>query len=63
MASKIIKRNSKIHGQGVFATAAIKKGEDVVQYKGKLRTHAEVDDEYGGRDTAIPSCSSSTTRT
>ena len=51
MASKIIKRTSKIHGQGVFATAAIKKGEDVVQYKGKLRTHAEVDDEYGGRDT------------
>ncbi|MBP8823110.1 MAG: SET domain-containing protein-lysine N-methyltransferase [Flavobacteriales bacterium] len=51
MASKIIKRNSKIHGQGVFATAAIKKGEDVVQYKGKLRTHAEVDDEYGGQDT------------
>lgn len=51
MASKIIKRNSRIHGQGVFATAPIKAGEDVVQYKGKLRTHAEVDDAYGGQDT------------
>lgn len=51
MPSKIIKRSSKIHGQGVFATAPIKAGEDVVQYKGQLRTHTEVDDEYGGQDT------------
>ncbi|MCC6839344.1 MAG: SET domain-containing protein-lysine N-methyltransferase [Flavobacteriales bacterium] len=51
MPSKIIKRSSKIHGQGVFATAPIKAGEDVVQYKGRLRTHAQVDDEYGGQDT------------
>lgn len=51
MPSKIAQRNSKIHGQGVFATAPIKAGEDVVQYKGKLRTHAEVDKEYGGKDT------------
>lgn len=51
MSSKIAQRNSKIHGQGVFATAPIKAGEDVVEYKGKLRTHAEVDEEYGGKDT------------
>lgn len=50
MPSKIIRRNSKIHGQGVFATAPIKAGEEVVEYKGKLRSHAEVDDEYGGHD-------------
>jgi hypothetical protein len=51
MSSKIVQRNSKIHGQGVFATAPIKKGEDVIEYKGKLRTHEEVDEEYGGKDT------------
>ncbi len=51
MPRKIVRRNSRIHGQGVFATAPIAKGEDIVEYKGKLRTHAEVDDEYGGHDT------------
>ena len=51
MPIKIVQRNSKIHGQGVFATAPIKAGEDVVEYKGKLRTHEEVDEEYGGQDT------------
>ncbi len=50
MPTKITQRNSKIHGQGVFALADIKAGEDIVQYKGKLRTHDEVDDEYGGQD-------------
>lgn len=51
MSNKIAQRNSKIHGQGVFATAPIKAGEAVVEYKGKLRTHKEVDEEYGGQDT------------
>lgn len=51
MPSKIVRRNSKIHGQGVFATAPIAKGEEIVEYKGKLRTHDEVDEEYGGEDT------------
>jgi SET domain-containing protein len=51
MSSKIIQRNSRIHGQGVFATADIAAGEEVVEYQGKLRTHAEVDEEYGGQDT------------
>lgn len=51
MSSKIVQRNSRIHGQGVFATAPIKAGEEVVEYKGKLRTHDEVDAEYGGKDT------------
>lgn len=51
MPSKIAQRNSKIHGQGVFATAPIKAGEEVVEYKGKLRTHDEVDEEYGGQDS------------
>lgn len=51
MSNKIIRRNSKIHGQGVFAFAPILAGEDVVEYKGKLRTHEEVDEQYGGDDT------------
>ena len=47
---KIEARLSPIHGNGVFATDAIKKGERIVRYKGTLRTHAEVDEEYGDDD-------------
>ena len=47
---KIEARLSQIHGNGVFATEAIKKGERIVRYKGKLRSHAEVDEEYGEDD-------------
>ena len=47
---KIEARLSTIHGNGVFATEAIKKGERIVRYKGKLRTHEEVDEEYGEDD-------------
>ena len=45
MPLKIARRRSAIHGNGVFATAPIKKGEPVVEYKGKLITHAEADDQ------------------
>lgn len=47
---KIESRQSSIHGNGVFAIAPIAKGERIVRYKGKLRTHAEVDEEYGAID-------------
>lgn len=47
---KIERRQSSIHGNGVFATEAIAKGERLVRYKGTLRTHAEVDEEYGAVD-------------
>ena len=47
---KIEARLSTIHGNGVFATEAIKKGDRIVRYKGKLRTHDEVDEEYGDDD-------------
>lgn len=50
MPKKIERRQSPIHGNGVFATAPIAKGEKVVRYKGKLRSHAEVDAEYGAID-------------
>ena len=45
---KIERRQSSIHGNGVFAIEPIAKGERIVRYKGKLRTHEEVDDRYGG---------------
>ncbi len=44
---KIERRQSPIHGSGVFATQAIAAGERIVRYKGRLRSHAEVDAEYG----------------
>lgn len=47
---KIEARGSDIHGNGVFATAAIEAGERVVRYKGLLRTHDEVDEQYAGVD-------------
>ncbi len=46
---KIARRRSKIHGNGVFATAPIRKGERIVEYKGKLITHDEADDRYEGQ--------------
>lgn len=48
---KIAQRRSKIHGNGVFAKAAIKKGEEIVDYEGRLITHDIADDTYGGEDT------------
>jgi uncharacterized protein len=42
---------SPIHGTGVTAKAAIAKGAEVVEYTGTLRSHEEVDEEYGGKDT------------
>ncbi|MBC7990428.1 MAG: SET domain-containing protein-lysine N-methyltransferase [Luteimonas sp.] len=47
---KIAARQSEIHGNGVFATETIDKGERIVRYKGTLRTHDEVDEEYGEVD-------------
>ena len=44
---KIEAPRSEIHGNGVFATAAIAKGERIIRYKGELRTHDEVDADYG----------------
>ncbi|WP_368561816.1 SET domain-containing protein [Pseudoxanthomonas sp. UTMC 1351] len=48
MPRKIEARKSDIHGNGVFAIAPIKKGERVVEYKGKRRTHEEVDQDDSG---------------
>lgn len=49
MANKKIEaRKSDIHGNGVFAIAPIEKGEFIIEYKGKRRTHAEVDKDDAG---------------
>ena len=47
---KIEARDSGIHGKGVFATADIAAGERIIRYTGTLRTHDEVDEEYGGEE-------------
>jgi uncharacterized protein len=41
--SKIIVRNSKVHGRGVYAARDLKKGERVVEYKGERITWKEAD--------------------
>ncbi|HQX92830.1 MAG TPA: SET domain-containing protein-lysine N-methyltransferase, partial [Thermomonas sp.] len=43
MPKKIATRKSTIHGNGMFAVAAIAKGERLIEYKGQRRTHEEVD--------------------
>lgn len=48
MATKIERRNSPIHGSGVFATATIPSGEEFIEYKGDIITHAKADREHHG---------------
>jgi len=47
MARKYKVTNSPIHGRGVFAAQPLKKGEKVIDYTGRLRTHAQSDRLYG----------------
>lgn len=47
MTRRIAARRSPIHGNGVFALVPIAKGDTVIQYKGRLITHAEADEQYG----------------
>lgn len=52
MPRRIVARRSPIHGNGVFAVALIAKGETVIEYKGRLITHAQADHQYAdGADT------------
>ena len=43
MPKKIATRKSPIHGNGMFAVASIRKGERLIEYKGRRRTHEDVD--------------------
>ncbi len=47
MSRNIVLRRSPIHGNGVFAAKDLPKGKRLVQYRGKLRPHDEVDRCYG----------------
>jgi SET domain-containing protein len=47
MPRRFVARRSPIHGNGVFASAPIRKGERILEYKGTLMTHAEADAMYG----------------
>ena len=48
MSRPIERRNSAIHGNGVFATDDIPAGVKIIRYKGTLRTHKQADKMYGG---------------
>ena len=41
--SKIVVRNSKVHGRGVYAGRALKKGERIIEYKGERISWKEAD--------------------
>lgn len=46
MSRSIIVRRSPIHGNGVFAATDIPAGKSLVEYRGKLLTHAVADEMY-----------------
>ena len=46
MPKRIARRRSPIHGNGVFAVVDIPKGAEVIQYRGELMTHAQIDRKY-----------------
>jgi SET domain-containing protein len=48
MPRSIVLRRSHIHGNGVFAAKSLPAKKRVVQYRGTLMTHDEVDDAMGG---------------
>ena len=47
MPNRIVTRRSPIHGNGVFAAADIPAGTRLIQYRGRLMTHAQSDELYG----------------
>ncbi|MEO8670917.1 MAG: SET domain-containing protein-lysine N-methyltransferase [Tahibacter sp.] len=48
MSRRIVARRSPIHGNGVFANAAIPAGITLIEYRGRLLTHAQADRHYPG---------------
>ena len=48
MSRKIARRNSAIHGNGVFALTTLPSGTRVVEYRGTRLTHAQADRKYDG---------------
>jgi SET domain-containing protein len=48
VVSRIVRRRSRIHGNGVFATALIRKGQKVTEYKGRVIPSSETKRLYDG---------------
>ncbi|WP_257385782.1 SET domain-containing protein [Tahibacter caeni] len=48
MSRRIVARRSPIHGNGVFAVTDIPAGTTLIEYRGKLLTHAQADKRYPG---------------
>ena len=46
MPKRITLRRSPIHGNGVFAVTDIPKGTELLEYRGRLMTHAQIDRKY-----------------
>ena len=46
MTKRITLRRSPIHGNGVFALVDIPKGTELVEYRGRRMTHAQIDRIY-----------------
>ena len=46
MSRRFVARRSPIHGNGVFAQKKIAKGDTIIEYKGRLRTHKQADRLY-----------------
>jgi len=52
MTRRLIVRRSPIHGNGVYAATDLSAETTLIQYKGRLITHAQADRHYGdGADT------------
>lgn len=49
---KVKKRLSPIHGNGVVAVEPIRKGEAIIEYKGRMMSHEAADEQYYGDVTS-----------
>ncbi len=47
MTRRLVRRQSPIHGNGVFAACDIPKGSRIVEYRGRRLTHKQADRRYG----------------
>ena len=48
MTRRIIRRQSPIHGNGVFAARDLPKGITLIEYRGRRLTHTQANRAYGG---------------
>lgn len=48
MSRRIVARRSPIHGNGVFAAVDLPTDTTVIEYKGRVLTHAQADRRYAG---------------